>query len=405
MSGPQKVIEEKADQLAEKQLSLREIKTWRDAKQIEDHLKTHGELELKGGPTMPQVEGQVRLKTFCAGDIVSKSLDGTFKLDKVKEILESHRGLDLLVTPEYSFFPSRWRIQRGDPSTWPRVKLENGRLETVVDNAASRNLISAVDGMRELAKEYQTNIVLGTIPLSITLPHEGREIEVVSNAILLIEKDGNIAASRIKTTGSDHANFPHYENDTKQIRDAFNEWAVKQADLFVMHTREGKRLTAYSFICADCGDNAILAKFKDKPADLYIYSGVNGDDAGAGWLTFNIQKGLASFENYITKSIRENGLLEQNKGVVLSSHPDQAGRFNGTGAYYLFSDLFSYHQGSDLPSRLGEKENAYSNCSYAADHLAVSSLGGVYAEFRIPPSPVEPPESIRWRRKLPSIQH
>lgn len=219
-------------------------------------------------------------------------------LETIRNSLEEHQ-LDLLITPEFSLYYDPPHLgddlieKEKEPENFsflnflPGVEILNNRFKNDARQPFSfrfdeekkeyeiingdPNLINILNQIKELAKRYKTNIILGTVCEKQVL--EGKEL--YHNTALIIDNNGKIVFLRRKInidppddlTSEERARF---KKDLEAIlsdprRKLEEDEASKTLQLLTLTNRQGVPFTVLPLICRERGSlNKHLQKIEGK---------------------------------------------------------------------------------------------------------------------------------------------
>lgn len=290
--------------------------------------------ELKGGKQLPQEEGQKKLSIYCSVGPYKCTTQNQNEdaIGLIRRILASHPDLDLFVAPEHSFWVQKEeRDGKYYHSELPALRIAkdgSGKysIQKLDDSQLTEELSGYISSLMKLAKDYGTNLVIGTVPL--TTEEYAPEKSDITNTMVVIGKDGEIAAVRYKVWGSESLG-------ERDVTGTYEEYALKTAFPIKLESRSREEFTILPFICADFGDPRIMEQNGGKNVDVVVYSGINGDDILAGGMATYLQTGTKLPDNYQTvaaNSYDKFAVQEIIKkgGIFAVSHPD----VRGCGVFY-----------------------------------------------------------------------
>jgi hypothetical protein len=209
-------------------------------------------------------------------------------VDKITTTLQQHPDADILVTPEYVLYT--------DYLSTP-VKVDCSSIPCSVSGPGI--LVNTISDIQNLARDHQTNIVLGTVA-EVVYDHEFKELthDIVFNSQLIINHRGEIVGVRRKTvewfsTSQDCENnlgggdpHPCY---LKASQLALN--SVMKYQLYTHPPNVGADPSNFTILPTICGERAnpdILNIAQDFAVDMIVHSEREGD-SHYEWITQSIQ--------------------------------------------------------------------------------------------------------------------
>ncbi len=210
------------------------------------------------------------LRTNITGDKEGKEENYDFArraVTLIEKTLQENGPLDVLVSPEY-FLYNHPRISGG-------IEFYNDDDHFMIKNGQSE-IVIAINRIQELAKEYTTNIVLGTVCESVNLQNDS----YFANSLLVINSRGDIQHIRRKTEGS-HAilikNGDEYVwHSTEQIQDDYKPSDVASV---VLTSRNNEKFRVLPLICSERSSDMFWKSVAGENADVITGSIREGDDS------------------------------------------------------------------------------------------------------------------------------
>jgi predicted amidohydrolase len=210
--------------------------------------------------------------------IKHRQADANFKgiIDKINRFLLSHGDVDLIVIPEYTLYPAPnagYSLSR--PYAVEIRATADGYKVFDTGTVVSRAAVTAITQIQEIAKNFRTNIALGTIAeMKYKSDDEKLGGDIIFNTMLIIDRDGKIAGLRRKVTGSDSLNY-----DLKKPcnTDYAHNLALGTVQPFYLKTREGKTFSIFPVICAENSSPELLGLAKAFSVELLVISAREGD--------------------------------------------------------------------------------------------------------------------------------
>ena len=198
-------------------------------------------------------------------------------IKKIQTLIQDKWWLlpDLIVTPEYTLYPSIFPPNYSYPikiSYDPINKIYN---VAPTQGAYSQKIINVIKYIQSIADNLNINFVLGTVP-EIKYAAEDPRLgaDVIFNTSLVIDTNGHIIGIKRKTKGSDWINSP---SGLPLNEEYVYNLALDTTSPFTLRNRGGAAFKILSIICAERNNTDLLERAKDFKVDILVNSEREGD--------------------------------------------------------------------------------------------------------------------------------
>jgi len=233
---------------------------------------------------------------------------------KINNLISAHPETDLIVTPEFLFYSD----YKEDPVL---INCEYGLCAVAsIGTQKSNQIKQAVELMRNVARNNNLSIVLGTLSERVTI--EGKTISISTQ--LIINKNGDLIGKHSAAKKSEF--YSPSISDCEQLTgfcDAIEQYQLSTAKTFVLTTRNNLQFKILPTVCGEKDKQFFIDKLIGSNADLIVDSSLDRDFDYQDMMS-RIQNGEDIFSGaslYSPEGILKNEIFDEyiSKNIIASS--------------------------------------------------------------------------------------
>lgn len=270
------------------------------------------------------------------------------KVDDMENFLAMHPEVELLATPESSFFE---QARGNTPYRQQGYRILNDYLEfrksgrgyEVSDG--TQDAVEAFKRIQSMAKRYRTNIVLGTVREKYTK----ESATVYFNSAVIINNSGEVVHIRRKSGWVEEEGDEGYygQGTDAEVTKKFSEDYYTTAVPVFLSNREGKPFSIFVTICADAHWKRVWKNIRGVEVDLFIHVAQEGDEFYTEESNFLINDVPSTKGNYLVNKLRDKDQrFPGHLGTIVISADTHLVKINGA---ILLTDSRSNQQKGLFP--------------------------------------------------------